>query len=138
MRHEIVIKGRFPSYNEYTKVQRGNRYAGNKMKQDYQHICEWQIRQQLKGKKFRKPIKIHITCYEQRKNRDLDNVASFFFKVFLDALVKCQVIPNDNINNVTHISGTAAVDREHPRVVVIIEENENGRTQDVRKDNNRQ
>lgn len=122
MTYEITINGRFPSYNEYTKVQRGNRYAGNKMKQEYQKICEWQIKQQLKGKKFRKPIKVHIICYEQRQNRDLDNVASFFFKVFLDALVRCQVIKNDNVRNVTQISGTAALDRKHPRIVVMIEE----------------
>lgn len=123
MTYEITINGRFPTYNEYTKVQRGNRYAGNKMKQEYQHICEWQIKQQLKGVRFKRPIRIHIICYEQRQNRDLDNVASFFFKVFLDALVRCNVINNDNMKNVTHISGTAAIDKEHPRIVVIIEEN---------------
>ena len=122
MTYELTIDGRFPSYNEYTKVQRANRYAGNKMKQTYQRICEWEIKRKLRGVRFERPIKVHVICYEQKANRDLDNVASFFFKVFLDALVSCRVIASDNINNVTNISATAAIDKKVPRILVMIEE----------------
>lgn len=122
MKHEITIEGRFPSYNEYTKVQRGNRYAGNRMKQQFQRDCAWQIRKKMRNVRFDGPISIHITCYEEKCNRDLDNVASFFFKVFQDAMVQCGTIKNDNIKHVTQISAAAALDKKHPRVEVVIEE----------------
>lgn len=122
MKHEITIDGRFPSYNEYTNIQRGDRYAGNRMKQKYQRICEWNIRKRMRKERFDGPISVHITCYEERRNRDLDNVAGFFFKVFLDAMVKCGTIQNDNIKHVTQLSASAALDKKHPRVVVTIEE----------------
>ena len=67
------------------------------------------------------PISVHITCYEDKYNRDLDNVASFFFKVFLDAMVECGTIRNDNMKHVTRLTATAARDKT-PRVVVVIEE----------------
>ena len=122
MKHEITIEGRFPSYNEYTKIQRGNRYAGNRMKQQFQRDCAWQIRKKMRNVRFERPISVHITCYEERFNRDLDNVASFFFKVFLDAMVEVGAIQNDNMRRVTRISAAAALDKKHPRVVVVIEE----------------
>lgn len=122
MKHEITIDGRFPSYNEYTKVQRGNRYAGNKMKQQFQRDCAWNIKKKMRNVRFDGPISVHITCYEEKCNRDLDNVASFFFKVFLDAMVQCGTIQNDNIKHVTQLSASAALDKKHPRVVVTIEE----------------
>lgn len=122
MKHEITIDGRFPSYNEYTKVQRGNRYAGNKMKQQFQRDCAWNIKKRMRNVRFDGPISVHITCYEEKCNRDLDNVASFFFKVFLDAMVQCGTIQNDNFKHVTQLSASAALDKKHPRVVVTIEE----------------
>lgn len=121
MKHEITIVGRFPSYNEYTKVQRGNRYAGNRMKQQFQRTCAWQIRKKMRNVRFEGPITVHITCYEDKYNRDLDNVASFFFKVFLDAMVECGTIRNDNMKHVTRLTAAAARDKT-PKVVVIIEE----------------
>lgn len=122
MKHEITIDGRFPSYNEYTNIQRGDRYAGNRMKQKYQRICEWNIRKRMRKVRLDGPISVHITCYEERRNRDLDNVAGFFFKVFLDAMVQCGTIQNDNFKHVTQLSASAALDKKHPRVVVTIEE----------------
>lgn len=122
MKHEITIDCRFPSYNEYTKVQRGNRYAGNRMKQEFQRTCAWNIKKRMRNVRFDGPISVHITCYEEKCNRDLDNVASFFFKVFLDAMVQCGTIQNDNIKHVTQLSASAALDKKHPRVVVTIEE----------------
>ena len=110
MRHEITIDGRFPSYNEYTKIQRGNRYAGNRMKQQFQRDCAWQIRKKMRNVRFERPISV------------LDNVASFFFKVFLDAMVEVGAIQNDNMRRVTNLSAAAALDKKHPRVVVVIEE----------------
>ena len=34
MQYKFVIQGRLDGLNEYTKANRGNRYAGNKMKKD--------------------------------------------------------------------------------------------------------
>ena len=124
MKYELTIDGRFPSYNEYTKIQRGNRYAGNRMKQEYQRTCAWQIRKKMRGVRIESPISVHVTCYEDKYNRDLDNVASFFFKVFLDALTECKVIQNDNMRHVTKLTAVSARDKR-PRVEVVIEEDNN-------------
>ena len=126
MRHEITINGRFPSINEYTKIQRGNRFAGNRMKQTHQRICAWQIRKNMRNVRIDRPISVSVIFYEEKYNRDLDNIAGFFFKVFLDALVECGVIQNDNMKRVTKLTASAAYDKKHPRIVVAIEENEDG------------
>lgn len=86
--YELTINGKFPTRNEYDKTQRGNKYSGNRMKRDYQKLCEWQIRQQLRNVKICGKVKVHVICYEDSYRRDLDNIGAFFFKVFLDALNK--------------------------------------------------
>ena len=120
--YELTINGKFPTRNEYDKTQRGNKYSGNRMKRDYQKLCEWQIRQQLRNVKICGKVKVHVICYEDSYRRDLDNIGAFFFKVFLDALVRCKVIRNDTTKNVIHLSSTVAYDKRRPRTEVIIEE----------------
>lgn len=119
---ELTINGKFPSYNEYNSAQRSNRYAGNKMKRDYQKVCEWQIKQQMKNVKISKPLSVNIICYLPYVKCDLDNYSSFFLKVFLDAMIKCNVIKNDNVKYVKQLCSVAAIDKAHPRVEVILQE----------------
>lgn len=121
MTYEVVINGRLPGMNEYTEAQRCNRHKGAKLKADSQKTCEWQIKNQLRGVHITKPIRLHYIWYERNMRRDLDNVAGFGHKVFQDALVACRVIDNDGWKNISGFTDTFAVDREHPRIVVMLE-----------------
>jgi len=53
--------------------------------------------QQLKGKKFKAPIKIHY-YYNRKKKSDPMNALALIDKFFCDALVKHKCIEDDNYN----------------------------------------
>lgn len=114
----LTIKGRLPGLNEYTKACRTNPHAGNQMKRDAQDLVMWHILQQIRGRRFEKPVFILFTFYEQDRRRDRDNVASFARKVIQDALVKCDVLQDDGWDYVTGYLDRFEVDKKNPRIVV--------------------
>lgn len=92
IRLEIPLK--LPSFNDYIKACRSNKYLGAKIKKEVEeklsiYICELP--------KFDKPIKINFIWVESTKKRDLDNIC-FAKKFILDAMQKCGKLENDNIN----------------------------------------
>lgn len=120
--YELVINGRLPNLNDYINKMNRSRWEGAKLKKDSEATCMWQIRRQLKGVKISRPVRIHYFWYEQNQKRDLDNVAGFGHKVIQDALVQCGTLTNDGWKNIIGYTDTFAVDRQHPRIVVLIEE----------------
>lgn len=114
----LVIKGRLPGLNEYTNACRTNPRAGNQMKRDAQDLVMWHILQQIRGRRFEKPVFILFTFYEQDRRRDRDNVASFARKVIQDALVKCDTLHDDGWDYVTGYLDKFQVDKKNPRIVV--------------------
>lgn len=114
----LVIKGRLPGLNEYTNACRTNPRAGNQMKRDAQDLVMWHILQQIRGRRFEKPVFILFTFYEQDRRRDRDNVASFARKVIQDALVKCDTLKDDGWDYVTGYLDKFQVDKKNPRIVV--------------------
>lgn len=114
----LVIKGRLPGLNEYTNACRTNPRAGNQMKRDAQDLVMWHILQQIRGRRFEKPVFILFTFYEQDRRRDRDNVASFARKVIQDALVKCDTLHDDGWGYVTGYLDKFQVDKKNPRIVV--------------------
>jgi len=122
MDYELVINGRLPGMNEYTSAQRVNRYKGAKMKADAQKVCLWQIKQQLRNVRISRPVRLHYIWYEQNRRRDLDNISGFGHKVIQDALVQCKVLQDDGWKHIVGYTDTFAVDKEHPRIVLLIEE----------------
>lgn len=102
--HSFYIDIKLPSLNEYTKTNRANRYAGNKMKANNQSYIRGCIYYHLKNLKIENPIIVHFTWIEDSKRRDLDNV-TFAQKFILDALVETGTIKNDNaryVKGLTH------------------------------------
>ena len=75
-------------------------------------------------KKLTPPLLFHYTLYPKSKRMtDLGNVLSIVQKFTEDALVECGIIPDDNyliIPKVIHSFGD--VDKENPRVTLVIEE----------------
>lgn len=90
MRYEINMK--LPSFNDYTKVCRTNKYMAGKFKADLEKQIGMFL---IKMPKWTKPIKIHFTWVEGNKRRDLDNIC-FAKKFILDAMVKHGKLVDDN------------------------------------------
>ncbi len=100
MRYSFEIDMRLPSYNEYSKANRTNKYAGATMKKNIEMEIWVYILEQLKDIKITKPVFITFTWVEENRKRDLDNIC-FAKKFILDALQKSGVIENDNSRHVT-------------------------------------
>lgn len=99
MKYNFEIDMRLPSYNEYSKANRTNKYAGATMKKNIEMEIWGYILNQLKNIKIIKPVFITFTWVEENKKRDLDNIC-FAKKFILDALQKSGVLENDNRSHV--------------------------------------
>ena len=92
----------------------------------WQHNLKWyrriydEVKSQLHDLKITKPIKLHITWIEENRKRDVDNVYSAV-KYILDALVKAEVLQNDNAKRVKDISNEI-IYADTSEVIVEIEE----------------
>ena len=95
MKYIFEINKRLPSFNEYTKKNRANKYAGAEMKKQEEEFIYLAIKNQLGNLKIKNPVKINFLWIEENGKRDLDNI-SFAKKFILDALVKAKVIENDS------------------------------------------
>jgi len=95
MKYIFEINKRLPSFNEYTRVNRTNRYAGAEMKKREEEFIYLAIKNQLGNLKIKNPVKVNFLWIEENGKRDLDNIC-FAKKFVLDALVKAGTIENDN------------------------------------------
>ena len=92
------------------------------MKKNAIMIVSAYIYQQLRGVKIDKKVRIDYIWYEKNKKRDLDNISSFGRKVIQDALVDNGTLKNDGWENVIGFSDTFYIDKDNPRIEVIITE----------------
>lgn len=95
MKYIFEINKRLPSFNEYTRQNRANKYAGAEMKKREEDYIYLAIKKQLGNLKIKNPVKVNFLWIEENGKRDLDNIC-FAKKFILDALVKAGVIENDN------------------------------------------
>lgn len=122
MEYKLVIPERLPNLNDYTAANRMNPYVGARMKKNAQRLCEAAVRLHLGHIRIDKPVIIHYTFYELDRRRDHDNVSAFAHKVIQDALVTCKVLKDDGWKEVLGDTNKFYVDRNNPRIEVIIEE----------------
>lgn len=122
--HHFTIVGRLPGLNEYVDATRTNRYKGAEMKRDAQRLCENAIFMCWSeyAPKITNPVRIHYTFYEPNKRRDKDNVSGFAHKVIQDALVASGVLKDDGWSEVVGSTDDFDVDKELPRIEVVLEE----------------
>ena len=116
----LVIEGRLPNLNDYTKACRGNKYAGAKMKEESERIISAYIQQQLQGVAFKGAVRLSFRWYEPDRRRDLDNIC-FAKKFILDALVSNGIIETDSWRGVVGFTDEFFIDKENPRIEVEIE-----------------
>lgn len=117
----LVIPGRLPGLNEYISAERSNRYKGAKLKRESEDIVVLAIRKCLNGIKIRSPVRMEYVWYEKDKRRDCDNI-TFGRKVIQDALVNTEVLKDDGWKHVVGFSDRFEVDKENPRIEVLIKE----------------
>lgn len=122
MEYKIIIEGRFPSLNEFIEANRIHKQKGNNMKRNDQRTISIYLQQQHRKLHIDKPVTLHYTFYEPNKKRDLDNISSYFHKIFQDALVLCGVLHNDSWHYITGFSDEFYVDSKRPRIEVVIRE----------------
>lgn len=123
MTYKFEIHRRLPSLNDYINRINRNRYLGNKFKRDIETAICWEIKIQLKNLKITKPVILNITWIEENKRRDVDNVYSAV-KYIQDALVKMQVLENDNSKHIVDVKHKIEYAKES-KVIIEMEEIEN-------------
>jgi Holliday junction resolvase RusA-like endonuclease len=126
MTWKLVIKNTLPGLNEYISALNINKFRGAKLKKDTEQYISTFIRSQLKGVKIRVPVHITYKHYEPTRKRDKSNVASFCAKTAEDALVKCGVLRDDGWACVEGFSHEFYIDKQNPRIVILILEVGNG------------
>lgn len=122
MEYLLTIPGRLDNLNDYIAAERTNRHKGAKMKADNGRIVAVAIRQCMRGVKIEKPVFMEYAWYEANRRRDKDNVSSFGRKVIQDALVDTGVLVDDGWQYVVGFSDRFEVDKENPRIEVLIKE----------------
>lgn len=117
MGYELVIPGTLPTLNQYTSVNRANRFAANKLKQE----AEEQILAAIgeNPPMFGQAVTIEFHWIRPDMRSDKDNVA-FAKKFVLDALQKAHVIRSDRWKLCTPYDRSFSVNRENPRTIVRI------------------
>lgn len=122
MEYMLTIPGRLDNLNNYIAAERANCHKGAKMKAANRKIVVVAIRRCMKGVRIKKPVFMKYTWYEENKRRDLDNISSFGRKVIQDALVDTGVLKDDGWQYVVGFSDQFEVDKENPRIEVLIKE----------------
>ena len=93
----IFIDYDFINWNEYIKIERGNMYRANTIKQNEKQFVVWTVKEKWTGGY---PVTLTIRPYFKDKRRDLDN---YRLKGLLDGLVAAGVIKNDNLTCIDKI-----------------------------------
>lgn len=119
---KLIIKGTLPNLNDYITAERKHRQSAATLKRNAETQIIWQIKSQLRGVRFTRPVTMSYTWFEPNKRRDKDNVSSFGRKCIQDALVKIGALQNDGWANISGFSDSFAVDKKNPRVEVEITE----------------
>ena len=94
---KLFIDYDFLNWNEYIKIERGNKYQANNVKQQEKNFIMWTVKERYTGKY---PVTLTVRPHFQNKRKDLDN---FRLKGLIDGLVSAGVIKNDNLNCINKI-----------------------------------
>ena len=122
MEYRLTIPGRLANLNDLIRAERANRYKGGQLKADNEKIARVAIRKCLRGVEIISPVFMEYHWIEKNTRRDLDNISSFGRKVIQDALVKEGILRNDGWKDISGFSDSFGVDKDNPRIEVVIRE----------------
>ena len=120
---KLIIPGELPTLNEIialAKKGKGVYQPYNDVKQKFNTLIVYECKKQLKGIKFAR-IFLNITWYYKNKKQDPDNIA-VGQKILLDGMVHAEIIENDGWKQIKGFSHNFEVDKENPRVEILISE----------------
>jgi len=120
MEQKFIFRGRLPSLNEVTAINRKNKYEAARLKKFYTEQVAWEATIQH-IKKFDNKVLIEITYYEPDNRRDDDNVQSGA-KFILDGLKEAGVIKDDRRKYVSLRQNEVKIDKLNPRIEILIKE----------------
>ena len=119
MFYRFEIPGTLPTLNQYVNLERSNRFAAANLKKKTQE----QIINCLDDPpSFSGPVLISFSWIRPDMRSDKDNVA-FAKKFILDALQQAGVISSDKWKLCTPLDRGFAVNKQNPRTIVEISEN---------------
>lgn len=121
MKVAIEIPGELPTLNEIIDASKAHYQAYRRMKEEAEERIVWPAKALPKMQR----IRLHITWHRKNRRHDPDNIIAGT-KFILDSLVTARVIENDGWKEIAGISHSWKVDKHNPRVVVEIEEVEEG------------
>ena len=114
---KFVIPGEMPGFNEIVAAAKAHYHKYNDMKRTNTELVSW-VANKIPNKK---KIFLDITWIEKNRRRDPDNIAAAV-KFIWDGLVEAGVIPNDGWNQNGGWKNNFEVDKDNPRIEVIIKE----------------
>ena len=120
---KIIIPGEMPSMNEIiAEAKKGKRgyQPYNDMKREHTNNVKWVAQKLPKMDR----VFLDITWYAKNKKKDPDNIAAAV-KFIWDGLVQAEVIPNDGWSENCGWSNKFKIDKDNPRVEVVIKEVKN-------------
>lgn len=94
----LYIGQQLPSLNDYVAKNRTNPHVGAEFKRSIENSIQMWVAACVGSghlKPIHTPCDVVIDFYEKTKRRDVDNIQSAT-KFILDALVKAEILPNDN------------------------------------------
>nr|DAQ56854.1 MAG TPA: crossover junction endodeoxyribonuclease [Caudoviricetes sp.] len=116
----FTIKGNLAGLNELIAANRKCWATGNKLKRKNMDMVKAAIYEAgLRGCKCREPVGINFYWYEKNKKRDKDNIASAK-KYILDAMIEAGLIRNDGWKNVEGFKDRFDIDKDDPKVMVLV------------------
>jgi len=118
MHQEFTIQGQMPTSNEIIAASKSHYMAYANMKKDYTALA---MISSQNLKKITNKIDLQITWYRKDRRSDPDNIAGGV-KFILDGLVKGGKLKNDGWRQINSIAHKYAVDKDNPRVEVMIKE----------------
>lgn len=113
-----TLEGSLPAMNEIIAAAKGHWGGYHSMKEDNTEYVRLKF---LKAPKLEKPIEVTIRWITSNLKQDPDNLAAGQ-KFIFDGLVKAGVIPNDTRKWIKKITHEYGLDRNNPRVEIVISE----------------
>lgn len=119
-RQVLRLQGELPALNEIIGASKAHWSNYARVKRQNTYLVALQCRAQhlspIDG-----PVEISFLHYRPSRKKDPDNVAAGAQKMILDGLVKAAILPNDTMQYVAALHHAFEVDRDNPRIDVLIE-----------------
>lgn len=113
----IIVPGELPAMNEILKAAKSNRYKYSSMKRLHTNRVAYCAR----GSGTVDQADVTVIWHCKNRKKDKDNIEAGI-KFVLDGLVVAGVLPNDGWRHVRDITHKFRVDKQDPRVEIIIRE----------------